>query len=72
MSRFVARAAVARALGTGIGERFGLHSVQVDHDDQGRPVLSFRAHAADLIAELGIGNAMISLSIELIVTIFRK
>ena len=63
-SRFAAKEAVAKALGTGIGERFGFHSVQIDHDDRGRPILNFREHAAELLAELDIGNAMISLSDE--------
>jgi holo-[acyl-carrier protein] synthase len=63
-SRFAAKEATAKALGTGIGRRFGFHSVQIDHDSQGRPVLNFRDQSADLIEELGIGNAMISLSDE--------
>ena len=63
-SRFAAKEAVAKALGTGIGERFGFHSVQIDHDNKGRPLLNFREGAGDLLTELGIDSAMISLSDE--------
>ena len=63
-SRFAAKEAIAKALGTGIGKRFGFHSVQIDHDSEGRPVVNFLGQAADLVAQLGIGRAMISLSDE--------
>ena len=63
-SRFAAKEAVAKALGTGIGGRFGFHSVQIDHDRLGRPVVSFLEGAAELVDELKIGNALISLSDE--------
>ena len=63
-SRFAAKEAVAKALGTGIGGRFGFHSVQIDNDHLGRPVLSFLEGAVELVAELEISNALISLSDE--------
>ncbi|MDH3220960.1 MAG: holo-ACP synthase [Gammaproteobacteria bacterium] len=63
-TRFAAKEAVAKALGTGIGKQFGFHSVQVDHDQQGRPLLRFLDDAAELVAALKIKNALISLSDE--------
>lgn len=38
-TRFAAKEAVAKALGTGIGAQFGFHSVQIDSDSQGKPQL---------------------------------
>ncbi len=63
-TRFAAKEAVAKALGTGIGEQLGFHSIQIDNDTQGRPLLRFLGSAIDLIAGLKIKNAMISLSDE--------
>ena len=63
-TRFAAKEAVAKALGTGIGEQFGFHSVQIEHDPQGRPLLSFLDNASGLIDGLQVKNAMISLSDE--------
>ena len=63
-TRFAAKEAVAKALGTGIGEQLGFHSIQIDNDDQGKPLLRFMGTAVDLIAGLNIKNALISLSDE--------
>lgn len=63
-TRFAAKEATAKALGTGIGEQFGFHSIQIDHDGQGKPMLKFLDNGLDLIARLKISNAMISLSDE--------
>jgi holo-[acyl-carrier protein] synthase len=63
-TRFAAKEAVAKALGTGIGGQLGFHSVQIDNDDSGKPVLRFLGDAADLMANRSINNAMISLSDE--------
>ena len=63
-TRFAAKEAVAKALGTGIGEQLGFHSVQIDNDAQGKPLLRFMGTAVDLIAGRNIKNAMISLSDE--------
>jgi len=63
-TRFAAKEAVAKALGTGIGEQLGFHSVQIESDSQGKPLLRFLGSAVDLITELKINNAMISLSDE--------
>jgi len=63
-TRFAAKEAIAKALGTGIGKRFGFHSVQIDHDGAGKPVVNFLEGARALIDDLGITHAMISLSDE--------
>lgn len=63
-TRFAAKEAVAKALGTGIGEQLSFHSIQIDNDSQGKPLLRFLGSALDLIADLEINNAMISLSDE--------
>ena len=61
-TRFAAKEAVAKALGTGIGEQLGFHSIQIDKDKQGKPLLRFLGSANDLIAHLEIKNALLSLS----------
>jgi holo-[acyl-carrier protein] synthase len=63
-TRFAGKEAVAKALGTGIGEQFGFHSVQIEHDQLGKPVLKFLDNALELMSRREIRNAMISLSDE--------
>lgn len=63
-TRFAGKEAAAKALGTGIGEQFGFHSVQIEHDQLGKPVLKFLDSALELIGRREIRNAMISLSDE--------
>ncbi len=63
-TRFSAKEAAAKALGTGIGAQLGFHSMQIDTDAQGKPILRFLDAAVDLIAGLNINNSMISLSDE--------
>ena len=63
-TRFAAKEAVAKALGTGIGAQLGFHSVQIENDNRGKPLLRFLGSAIELVAGLNINNAMISLSDE--------
>ena len=63
-SRFAAKEAVAKALGTGIGAELGFHSVQIENDNRGKPLLRFMGSAIEMVAGLNINNAMISLSDE--------
>ncbi len=63
-TRFAAKEAVAKALGTGIGRELSFQSVQVDRDDRGRPRLRFVAAGERLAAQRGIRNALVSLSDE--------
>ena len=63
-SRFAAKEAVAKALGTGIGREFSFQSVQIDNDADGCPRLRFVAGGERLLAERRIRNALVSLSDE--------
>ena len=63
-TRFAAKEAVAKALGTGIGEALGFHSVQIVNSEQGRPEIRFLDTAVSMIAELNIGKSFLSLSDE--------
>jgi holo-[acyl-carrier protein] synthase len=62
--RFAAKEAVAKACGTGIGDELGFHSMQIDNDAQGKPVLRFLEAANPLVKRLQIRNSLISLSDE--------
>jgi len=62
--RFAAKEAVAKACGTGIGEHLGFHSMQIEHDARGKPVLRFLESANPTVQRLGIRNTLISLSDE--------
>ena len=63
-SRFAAKEAVAKACGTGIGEALGFHSMQIEHDASGKPILRFLDCASDLVERLQVRNALISISDE--------
>ena len=63
-SRFAAKEAVAKALGTGIGKEFGFQSVTIERDPLGKPLLRFLSEADALVERLQIRNAQISLSDE--------
>ena len=63
-TRFAAKEAVAKACGTGIGEQLGFHSMQIENDAQGKPLLRFLEAADDLVESLQIRNALVSLSDE--------
>jgi holo-[acyl-carrier protein] synthase len=62
--RFAAKEAVAKACGTGIGKQLGFHSMQIDKDALGKPVLRFLEAANPLVKRLQIRNSLISLSDE--------
>jgi holo-[acyl-carrier protein] synthase len=59
--RFAVKEAVAKALGTGIGD-FTWTDVEVVCDSRGRPELVLHKHARDLAAQLGLGEWSISLA----------
>ena len=63
-TRFAAKEAVAKACGTGIGAQLGFHSMQIDHDNLGKPLLRFLESADQLVQRLQIRNALVSLSDE--------
>ncbi len=63
-TRFAAKEAVAKALGTGIGKRLSFQSMQIENDPVGKPVLRFLDAAAETITGVKIKNALVSLSDE--------
>jgi holo-[acyl-carrier protein] synthase len=63
-TRFAAKEAVAKACGTGIGEQLGFHSLQIENDAQGKPLLRFLQTADALVERLQIRNSLVSLSDE--------
>src|SRR5512143_2605914 len=59
--RFAAKEAVAKALGTGIGE-VGWQDIEVLGDDQNAPALSLHGSAARKAMELGLSTWSVSIS----------
>ncbi len=63
-TRFAAKEAAAKALGTGIGKAVGFQSLQIDNDPLGKPSLRFLGDGRDLAGDRGIVNAQVSLADE--------
>jgi len=63
-TRFAAKEAAAKALGTGFDQGVGYKSIEVQNDDNGKPQLSFYRTALRLIKERNISNVLVSLSDE--------
>ena len=62
--RFAAKEAAAKALGTGFRDGLSLRHIGVVSTPQGQPQLVFTERAATLAAELGVGEAFLSLADE--------
>ncbi len=60
-ARFAAKEAIAKALGTGIGD-VQWTEIEVVHDDRGRPQVVLHGAAAALAASLGLTEWSLSLS----------
>ena len=60
-SRFAAKEAVLKALGTGLREG-SLQEIAVDNDGLGKPLVQLSGHFAMLAKQLGVKNIQISLS----------
>jgi holo-[acyl-carrier protein] synthase len=60
-ARFAAKEAVAKALGTGIGD-VGWHDIEIRIGERGRPALTLHGPAAQLAADLGLREWDISLT----------
>jgi holo-[acyl-carrier protein] synthase len=60
-ARFAAKEAVAKALGTGIGDVRWVE-IEIDGDERGRPILRLSGGAAQLAAQLGLNMWEVSLS----------
>lgn len=61
-TRFAAKEAVLKALGTGFSEGIGLKDVEVRRSSKGRPYVVLHARAKEIAAEKGIIEVPISLS----------
>ncbi len=59
--RWAAKEAVAKALGTGIGD-ISWQEIEVTNNHQKRPTVRLHGAAANLAAQLGISNFAVSLS----------
>lgn len=62
--RFAAKEAAVKALGTGIGHGIGFKQVHIEHDEFGKPLLSFTGAAALRAQVLGVSVINISISDE--------
>lgn len=62
--RFAAKEATAKALGTGFRDGLSLRHIEVSNNEHGKPQLHFQMRGLELVTELNIGRAMISLSDE--------
>ncbi len=61
-ARFAAKEAVAKALGTGIGQHANWTDLEIQNGSSGRPVLALSGAAAEFAAAHGIVSIHISLS----------
>lgn len=63
-SRFAAKEAASKALGTGLSGGIGFHSIEVVNDSMGKPELVFHDTAKKIFQQKKISRAMLSLSDE--------
>ena len=61
-ARFAAKEAVAKAFGTGIGERLGLVEIEVCREENGAPFIRLHGPAAEFARERGVRKIHLSLS----------
>jgi len=62
--RFAVKEAAAKAMGTGFRKGVAMCDISLGHDALGRPILSFHGAAGKMRADLGIGDAHVSVSDE--------
>ncbi|MCR4302550.1 MAG: holo-ACP synthase [Sulfuricaulis sp.] len=62
--RFAAKEAAAKALGTGFSQGVQIRDIEVTHDSQGKPMLSFSGRSRQFMQEKGIIVSHISLADE--------
>jgi len=63
-TRFAAKEAAAKALGTGFGCGVGYKSIEIKNDNQGKPMLKFINTALELARQKKVENVFVSLSDE--------
>lgn len=64
-SRFAAKEAYSKALGTGFRDGLTFHTLSVSNDPLGRPLMTCAGRAAEIIEYLDIGSIHLSLSDEI-------
>jgi len=64
-SRFAAKEAYSKALGTGFRDGLTFHTLSVSNDPLGRPLMICAGRAAEIIEDLDIGSIHLSLSDEI-------
>lgn len=63
-TRFAAKEAAAKALGTGFGRGVGYKSIEIKNNNQGKPMLKFINSALELARQKQVENVFVSLSDE--------
>ncbi len=63
-SRFAAKEAASKALGTGIARGVRFHDIEISNNEAGKPELSFHGTAAEMLRQRGIRQSLLSLSDE--------
>jgi holo-[acyl-carrier protein] synthase len=63
-TRFAAKEAAAKALGTGFGSGVGYKSIEINNDKNGKPLLKFLNSASQLADQKQVSNSFVSLSDE--------
>ncbi len=63
-TRFAAKEAAVKALGTGFGCGVGYKSIEIKNNNQGRPMLKFINSALELARQKQVENVFVSLSDE--------
>ena len=63
-TRFAAKEAAAKALGTGFGCGVGYKSIEIKNNNQGKPILKFINSALELARQKQVENVFVSLSDE--------
>ncbi|MDG0969712.1 MAG: holo-ACP synthase [Porticoccaceae bacterium] len=62
--RFAAKEAVAKALGTGIGNGVSFQDIEITHDDRGAPLVVLSGGAQAVMLDKGASNVFVSISDE--------
>lgn len=63
-SRFSAKEALAKALGTGIGKEVSFKNIQIENDKRGKPSFVFFADTKTFLIGKDVHNVLLSLSDE--------
>ena len=62
--KFAAKEAIVKAMGTGIGNSIGWHSLQIEHDEFGKPLIVTHKGALEFFKTHNITRSFLTLSDE--------